>query len=130
MILIQVPVSYLRIVREVWNSLDLFIYSWLRPAAQHAYHRLVKLINESFEVVFSRVTLQKRSSCCDWLGPSICVHLLHGETKFFGLKVNEHVCQYGRISEHALCGKIHELFVNIIDQEGAVVELRCGLFIV
>ena len=112
------------------NSLDFIINSWLSPATQHANHRVVKLINEIFEVVFSRVTLQKRSPCCDWPGPSVCVHLLHGETEFVSLKVNEHLRQYGRISEHTLCGKIHKLFMNIIGQEGVVVELRCGLFIV
>ena len=73
------------------NSLDFIIYSWLRPATQHAYHWVVKLINEIFEVVFSRVTLQKRSPCCDWLGPSVCIHLLHGEDEFVGFEVNEHV---------------------------------------
>jgi hypothetical protein len=46
------------------------------------------------------------------------------------LKVNEHVRQYGRISEHALCAKIHDLFVNIVGQEGVVIELRYGLFII
>jgi hypothetical protein len=58
--------------------------------------------------------LQERIPCCDWLGPFICVHLLHGETEFVSLKINKHVYENGRISEHDLCGKIHELFMNII----------------
>ena len=112
------------------NSLDFIIYSWLRPTTQHTYHRVVKLINEHFEVIFSRVMLQKRSPRCDWLGPPVNVHLLHGETEPVGLKVDEHVSHNGGISEHALRGEIHKLFMDIIGQEGVVVELRGRLFIV
>ena len=86
---------------------------------------MIEKINENLEAILCGVMLQQRSPCCDWLGPFVCVHLLHGETEFVVLKVNEHVRQYGRIPEHALCAKIHELFVNIISQ-GAVVELVVG----
>ena len=112
------------------NSLDFVVYSWLRPATQHAYHQVIEKIYESFEAILCGVMLQQRSPCGDWLRPSICVHLMHGETELISLKVNENVCQYRRISEHALCAKIHELFVNIVSQEGAIIELRCGLFII
>ena len=112
------------------NSLEFIVYLWLKPATQHAYHRVVKLINECFEVVFSRVMLQKRSPCCDWLRPSIYVHLLHGKTKFIWLKLKKHVCQYRRVSEHSFCVKIHELFVNIVGQEGVVIKLCCEFFII
>jgi hypothetical protein len=112
------------------NSLDFVVYSWLRPATQHAYHRVVKQINECFEVVFCRVTLQQRGPCCDWLRPSICVHFLHRKTEFIGLIENEHVGQYGRISKHALCAKVHKLFVDIVGQEGTEIKLCSRFFII
>jgi hypothetical protein len=74
--------------------------------------------------------LQQRGPCCDWMRPSICVHLLHGKTKFICLKVEKHVSQYRRIYEHAFRAKIHELFVNIVGQEGAVIKLCGGFFII
>ena len=93
-VLIQVPISGLCVVREMQDSLDFIIYSRLGSVAQHAYHRVVEKIDECFEAILSGVMLQQRGPCCDWLRPSICVHLLHGETKFICLKVNKHVCQY------------------------------------
>ena len=77
------------------NSLDFIIYSWLKNATQHTYHRVVKLVNERCEVVFNRIVFQKRSPRCDWLGPLVGVHLLHGEIEPVGLKVEEHVSQNG-----------------------------------
>ena len=91
---------------------------------------MVKLVNECCEVVFNRIVFQKRSPRCDWLGLPVGVHLLHGESEPVGLKLHEHVRQNGGIYEHALCGEIHKLFMDIIGQEGVVVELRGRLFIV
>jgi hypothetical protein len=64
-ILIQVLVSCLHIIREVQNSSDFVIYSWLGHATQHTYHRVVKLINECCEVIFDRIVFQKGRPRCD-----------------------------------------------------------------
>jgi hypothetical protein len=128
-VLIQIPISGLSVVREMQDSLDFVIYLRLGPAAQHAYHRVVEQINECFEALFCGVMLQQRGPCYDWMRPSICVHFLHGKTKLIYLIENKHVGQYRRISEHAFYAKIHELFVNIVGQEGAEIKLCGGLFI-
>jgi hypothetical protein len=89
--MIQVPVSCLGTVREVQNSPDFVIYSWLRHATQHTYHRVVKLINERCEVVFDGIVFQKGCPRCDWLWLPVGVHLLHGEIKPVRLEIYEHV---------------------------------------
>ena len=94
MILIQVPIPGLCVVREMQDSLDFIVYSRLRLAAQHDYHRVVEQIDECLESILCGVMLQERGPCCDWMRPSICIHLLHGKTKFICLKVDKHVCQY------------------------------------
>ena len=96
------------------DSLDFVVYSRLGPATEHAYHGVVEQINECLEAILCGVMLHQRGPCCDWLRPSVCVHLLHGKTKFTCLKVNKHVRQYKRVSEHAFRAKIHELSVNIV----------------
>ena len=73
------------------ESLDLIIYSRLRHATQHTYHRVVKLVNERCEVVFDRIIFQERSPRCDWLGLPVGVHLLHGEIEPVDLEIDEHV---------------------------------------
>ena len=73
------------------DSLDFVIYSRLGPATQHAYHRVVEKIDECFEAIFCGVMLKQRSPRCDWLGPFVCIHLLHGKCKLIRLEKDEQV---------------------------------------
>jgi hypothetical protein len=64
-----------------------------------------------------------------FLGYTISIHLLHGKNEFIRLEENEQVRHYGRVLEHAFHGKIHKLFMNIVHQERAKIELGGGLLI-
>jgi hypothetical protein len=44
------------------------------------------------------------------------------------LKEGEHVGKYRRILEHALRGEFEQLIVDVLGQEGVVIELDGGLF--
>jgi hypothetical protein len=87
------------------------------------------LINELLETKLCGVKLEQGGPCGHCLGSTISIHLLHGKNEFVRLEEDEQVRQYGRVSEHAFHGENHELFVNIVRQECAEVELGGGLLI-
>jgi hypothetical protein len=90
---------------------------------------MIELINDLLETELCGVILEQGGPCGHYLGSTISIHLLHGKSKFVLLEENEQVCQYGRITEHAFRGEIDELFMNIVRQECAEVELGSGLLI-
>jgi acyl-[acyl carrier protein]--UDP-N-acetylglucosamine O-acyltransferase len=56
------------------------------------------------------------------------IQLLEGEGEFVCLEEKEKVYQYSRISEHTLCGKLEQLFMDVVSQKLVVVKLCSILF--
>ena len=111
------------------DPLDFIVYPRLGPTAKHTHHRVVELINELLEAKLCGVVLEQVGPCHHCLGSAISIHILHGKNEFVRLEEDEQVCQYGRVSEHAFRGEIHEPFMNIVRQECDEVELGSGLLI-
>jgi hypothetical protein len=111
------------------DPLNFIIYPRLGPTAKHTYHWVVELINELLETELCGGMLEQGGPCGHRLGSTISIHLLHGKNEFVFLEENEQVCQYGRVPEHAFRSEIYKLFLNIVRQERAEVELGSGLLI-
>jgi hypothetical protein len=111
------------------DPLNFIINSRLGPAAKHTYQWVIEFLDELLETKLCGVMLEQGGPCGHCLGFSISIHILHGEIKFVRLEENEQIHQYGRIPEHSFRCKIYKLFVNIVRQECAKVELGSGLLV-
>jgi hypothetical protein len=59
---------------------------------------------------------------------TILIQLLEGEGEFVYFEKEEQVHKYQRIPEHTFYGKIEELFMDVVGQKLAIVELCSSLF--
>jgi hypothetical protein len=111
------------------DPLNFIINPRLEPAAKNTYHWVIEFLDELVETELCGVMLEQEGPCGYCLGFAISVHLLHEKRKFVRLEENKQVRKYRTVLEHAFRDKIDKLFMNIVRQERAEVELGSGLLI-